>query len=99
MGDHPCKITDFNKLKNGKHGAGKVVVEAKDILTGKTYEGTFKAQTQVDAPIVKKIKYQLLNIDGSNLDLLTESMQQKNDINMPEDQELAKKIEATFANA
>ena len=59
----PCKVTEQSTAKPGKHGSAKVIIKAKDILTLKVYECTFHAGDMVDAPIVKRKEYTLLNID------------------------------------
>ena len=66
----PCKVTEVSTAKPGKHGSAKVILKGKDILTAKVYECTFHAGDMVDAPIVKRNEYTLLNIDETQLDLL-----------------------------
>ena len=97
MHGHPCKVTDYSKCKTGKHGAGKIVCEGKSILTGKAYEESFKAQTMVDAPVVKKVEYTLLNIGDDNyLNVMMANGETKDDVKLPEDQDLVKKIQAVY---
>merc|ERR1719443_2735921 len=67
---NPCKVTDVSTAKPGKHGSAKVILKGKDILTSKVYECTFHAGDMVDAPIVKRTEYTLLNIDDEQLQLL-----------------------------
>ena len=64
---NPCKVTDTTTAKPGKHGSAKVILKGKDLLTAKVYECTFHAGDMVDAPIVKRIEYTLLNIDENNI--------------------------------
>ena len=66
----PCKVSDVKSIKNGKHGAAKVILTGRDILTARVYEHSFHAGDMVDAPIVDRTEYQLLNIDGHFLTLL-----------------------------
>jgi translation initiation factor 5A len=63
----PCKVTDASTAKPGKHGSAKVILKGKDILTGKVYECTYHAGDMVDMPIVKRVEYQLLNLDDNTL--------------------------------
>ena len=79
----PCKVTDTTTAKPGKHGSAKVILKAKDILTDKMYECTFHAGDMVDAPIVKRIEYTLLNIDDDNLQMLDNAGEMKEDVNLP----------------
>lgn len=96
---NPCKVTDVSTAKPGKHGSAKVILKGKDILTAKVYECTFHAGDMVDAPIVKRTEYTLLNIDENTLELLTPEGEVKSDVNMPEAEHLvdvAKKVKEIF---
>merc|ERR1711907_244729 len=85
---NPCKVTEVSTAKPGKHGSAKVILKGKDILTSKVYECTFHAGDMVDAPIVKRNEYTLLNIDESTLELLDANGEVKSDVNLPEDEHL-----------
>ena len=80
----PCKVTECTTAKPGKHGSAKVILKGKDILSNKVYECTYHAGDMVDAPIVKRIEYNLLNIDDQVLQLLTPEGEVKEDVNLPE---------------
>ena len=84
----PCKVTDVTTAKPGKHGSAKVILKGKDILSDKIYECTYHAGDMVDAPIVKRIEYTLLNIDDTTLELLDEKGEVKSDVNLPEEEHL-----------
>merc|ERR1711939_854295 len=84
----PCKVTDVATAKPGKHGSAKVILKGKDILTGKTYECTSHAGDMVDAPIVKRTEYTLLNIDEDSIELLDANGEMKEDVNMPTEEHL-----------
>jgi translation initiation factor 5A len=79
---NPCKVTDVTTAKPGKHGSAKVILKGKDILTSKVYECTFHAGDMVDAPIVKRSEYTLLNIDEDALELLDQNGEVKSDVNL-----------------
>ena len=85
---NPCKVTDVTTAKPGKHGSAKVILKGKDILTAKIYECTFHAGDMVDAPIVKRVEYTLLNIDDTTLELLDANGELKSDVNLPEEEHL-----------
>jgi translation initiation factor 5A len=85
---NPCKVTECSTAKPGKHGSAKVILKGKDILSNKVYECTYHAGDMVDAPIVKKIEYNLLNIDEEVLQLLTPEGEVKEDINLPTEEHL-----------
>ena len=84
----PCKVTDVSTAKPGKHGSAKVIIKAKDILTMKQYECTFHAGDMIDAPIVKRTEYTLLNIDDDALELLDAQGEMKSDCNLPSEEHL-----------
>ena len=84
----PCKVTDVSTAKPGKHGSAKVILKGKDILTQKVYECTYHAGDMVDAPIVKRAEYTLLNIDDEQLELLDAQGVQKSDVNLPSEEHL-----------
>ena len=79
----PCKVTDTTTAKPGKHGSAKVILKGKDILTDKVYDCTFHAGDMVDAPIVKRVEYTLLNIDDETLSLMDAVGEVKEDVNLP----------------
>lgn len=85
---NPCKVTEVSTAKPGKHGSAKVILKGRDILTSKVYECTYHSGDMVDAPIVNRNEYTLLNIDESALELLTAEGEVKADINLPEDDHL-----------
>ena len=85
---NPCKVTEVSTAKPGKHGSAKVILKGKDILTSKVYECTFHAGDMVDAPIVKRNEYQLLNIEDTVLQLLDGAGEVKEDVNLPEEEHL-----------
>ena len=96
---NPCKVTAVSTAKPGKHGSAKVILKGKDILTDKVYECTFHAGDMVDAPIVVRKEYTLLNIEDTILQLLTAEGEVKEDVSLPEDEHLkpvAAKIKSIF---
>jgi len=84
----PCKVTEVSTAKPGKHGSAKVILKGKDILTSKVYECTYHAGDMVDAPIVKRNEFNLLNIDDETLELLTPEGEVKSDVNLPSEEHL-----------
>ena len=96
---NPCKVTEASTAKPGKHGSAKVILKGKDILTDKVYECTYHAGDMVDAPIVTRVEYNLLNIDDEVLQLLTPDGEVKEDVNLPSAghlKDVAKKIKDIF---
>ena len=85
---NPCKVTETSTAKPGKHGSAKVILKGKDVLTAKVYECTYHAGDMVDAPIVSRQEYTLLNIDDEALQLLDNQGEMKEDVNLPEAEHL-----------
>lgn len=85
---NPCKVTDVSTAKPGKHGSAKVILKGRDILNAKTHECTYHAGDMVDAPIVNRNEYVLLNIDDSALELLDPNGEVKADVNLPDAEHL-----------
>ena len=67
---NPCKVTEVSTAKPGKHGSAKVILKGRDIFTAKVYECTYHSGDMVDAPIVSRNEYTLLNIEDETLTLL-----------------------------
>ena len=96
---NPCKVTETSTAKPGKHGSAKVILKGRDILTSKVYECTFHSGDMIDAPIVKRVEYTLLNIEDTQLQLLDNAGEMKEDVNLPEEEHLrdvAAKIKEIF---
>ncbi|KRH92913.1 Translation initiation factor 5A (eIF-5A) [Pseudoloma neurophilia] len=57
------KITSVDKVKNGKHGAAKIMITGKNVRTGNKAEVTFTGSVKV--PIVQGVKttYTLFDLD------------------------------------
>ena len=98
--DHPCRVVNFSTAKVGKHGSAKAMVTGIDIFTSNKYECTFSTGEMVDAPIVNKTEYTVINIDDDNfLTLLTDAGETKEDLKIPEDEwlkEVAQRIKDIF---
>ena len=84
---HPCKVVSFSTAKTGKHGAAKAMVTGIDIFSSSKYECTFSTSDNVDAPLVVRKEYTLVNIDDEGyMSLMDESGNMKEDIKIPEDE-------------
>jgi translation initiation factor 5A len=99
--DKPCKIVDISTSKTGKHGHAKANITGIDIFTGKKYEDCHPTSHNTDVPRVTRRDFQLLNVDGSRVSLLTDSGDTKDDLDLPQDtegaeDEIAKQIRQMF---
>ena len=98
--DHPCKVMNFSTAKTGKHGSAKCMITGIDIFTSQKYECTYGSGDMVDAPIVNRIEYTLINIDDEGFcSLMTEAGDIKEDLKLPTDdhlKEIVQKIRDVF---
>ena len=91
---HPCKVVSFSTAKTGKHGAAKAMVTGIDIFTAQKYECTFSTGDMVDAPVVTKTDYTLINIDEDGyMSLMNDRGEIKADLRFPEDEWLKEVVE------
>ena len=96
--DHPCRVSDVSTSKTGKHGHAKANIVAIDIFTGKKYEDIAPTSHTLPCPVIKTAGYSLMDIshDG-RLSLMDDAGLTREDLNLPEDKELADKIKETMA--
>ncbi|KAJ5636647.1 eukaryotic translation initiation factor 5A-2 [Penicillium longicatenatum] len=93
----PCKIIEMSTSKTGKHGHAKVHMVATDIFTGKKLEDLSPSTHNMDVPIVNRREYQLLDISEDGfLSMLTDDGDLKDDVKVPEETELKKKLMDLF---
>lgn len=84
---HPCKVVSFSTAKTGKHGSAKAMVTGIDIFSSNKYECTFSTGDNVDAPLVKRVEYTLINIDDDGYaSLMDENGDIKEDLKIPTDE-------------
>ena len=98
--DHPCKVVSFSTAKVGKHGSAKAMITGIDIFTANKYECTYSTGEMVDAPIIKRNEYLVINIDDEGyLTLLTDTGETVEHLRIPEDEhlkEVADRIKEVF---
>ena len=92
--DKPCKVVDFSTAKVGKHGSAKAMVTGIDIFTSNKLETTFSTGDMVDAPLVKRTEYQLVNVDDDGfLSLMDDKGNMKEDVQLPTDEWLKEEVD------
>ena len=97
---HPCKIVSYSTAKVGKHGSAKAMVTGIDIFTSSKYECTFSTGDNVDAPLIKRTEYTLINIEEDGfVALMDEQGNMKEDLRLPDEEwlkDVSDKIENIF---
>ena len=97
---HPCKVVSFSTAKTGKHGSAKAMVTGIDIFSSNKYECTFSTGDNIDAPLMKRAEYTLINIeDDGFVSLMDDSGEMKEDLKLPEDEwlkDVAEKARSIF---
>ena len=97
---HPCKVVSFSTAKVGKHGSAKAMITGIDIFTSNKYECTFSTGDNVDAPLMKRIEYTLINIEDDGFaSLMDDNGNMKEDLKLPEDEwlkDVTDKVKAIF---
>eukprot|EP01061_Rhynchopus_euleeides_P012270 TRINITY_DN21918_c0_g1_i1.p2 TRINITY_DN21918_c0_g1~~TRINITY_DN21918_c0_g1_i1.p2 ORF type:complete len:156 (+),score=75.46 TRINITY_DN21918_c0_g1_i1:55-522(+) len=95
--DRPCKIIEYTTSKTGKHGHAKAHIVALDIFTNKKLEEICPTSHNMFAPNVGRQEYSLLDIgEDDTLSLLDDSNETKDDLNLPNDDDLCKRMKADF---
>ena len=96
--DHPCKIIEASTSKMGKHGHAKCIIVALDIFTNRKLEDQCPASHSLPCPVVSREEYQLLDVgaDGT-LSLMDGDNNVREDLNLPEDDEVTVPIREGFA--
>ena len=97
---HPCKVVSFSTAKTGKHGSAKAMITGIDIFTSNKYECTFSTGENVDAPVLVRKEYSLINIDEDGfVSLMDPSGDVKEDLKLPTDEwlkDVSDKIKEIF---
>ncbi len=89
----PCEVLSISKSKPGKHGAAKVRIEARGIFDGSRRSKIFPADAPIEIPIVDKKTAQVISVYGNTVQLMDMSTYETFEMSMPEDQELASKLQ------
>uniref|UniRef100_A0A3Q1JKY4 Eukaryotic translation initiation factor 5A n=1 Tax=Anabas testudineus TaxID=64144 RepID=A0A3Q1JKY4_ANATE len=79
----PCKIVEMSTSKTGKHGHAK------------KYEDMCPSTHNMDVPSIKRIDYQLVNINENYMSLMSDNGDIREDLRVPEN-EVGKEIESKF---
>eukprot|EP00898_Chlorokybus_atmophyticus_P008930 jgi/Chlat1/9038/Chrsp94S08302 len=96
--DRPCKVMEVSTSKTGKHGHAKCHFVAIDIFNGKKLEDIVPSSHNSMVPHVTRTDYQLIDITNDDFcSLLMENGDMKEDLKLPEDNDLSSQIREGFA--
>ena len=66
----PCRITEFDTSKPGKHGAAKARIVGVGVFDGQKRPHVGPVSMQVHVPLIDKRVGQIISITGSNFQLM-----------------------------
>ena len=66
----PCRITEYDTSKPGKHGAAKARIVAVGVFDGQKRPHVGPVSMQVHVPLIDKRVGQIVSITGSNFQLM-----------------------------
>jgi translation initiation factor 5A len=93
--NRPCKVVEVSTSKTGKHGHAKCHFVGIDIFNGKKLEDIVPSSHNCDVPHVDRTEYQLIDIsEDGYVSLLTENGNTKDDLKLPNDENLQAQVSA-----
>lgn len=87
--EEPCKILDITTSKPGKHGAAKARIEAVGMFDGVKRSMVAPVTEKCKIPMIDKRKVQILNISGSNAQVMDMETYQNFDLPMTDNEKAA----------
>ena len=66
----PCRITEFDTSKPGKHGAAKARIVGVGVFDGQKRPHVGPVSMQVHVPLIDKRAGQIISVTGSNFQLM-----------------------------
>jgi len=97
MDGFPCKCIEMTTSKTGKHGHAKAHLIGLDIFDGKKHEELCPTSHNMKGVVVKRSEFKVLDINSDGqLSLIMDDGSMKEDLDLPKDEDLAKKIRSLF---
>ncbi len=88
----PCRISEYDTSKPGKHGAAKARIVGVGVFDGQKRPHVGPVSMQVHVPLIDKRAAQIISITGSNVQIMDSETFETLDVDMIED-ELDGKLE------
>jgi len=89
----PCRVTEVERSKTGKHGSAKVRIVAIGLFDGVKRTLVVPADSKLEAPVVRKFMGQVLAVLGNNVQIMSLEDYTTFETSLPDDPELRSKIE------
>ncbi|TFG12104.1 translation initiation factor IF-5A [Candidatus Thorarchaeota archaeon] len=89
----PCKVTNIEKSKPGKHGSAKANITAIGFFDNRKRNVIMPADRMVDVPIIDKRSATVIAEMGERFTLMDTETYETYDIKKPTDPEIASKME------
>lgn len=81
----PCRVTQVNVSKSGKHGGAKCRLEGMGLFDNRRRSIVKPADARVDVPVVLRKKAQILAISGDRVQLMDLSDYSMFELDIPEE--------------
>ncbi len=88
----PCKVVDIETSSPGKHGSAKMRITAIGIFDGQKKTLLKPSDADVEAPVIKKAKAQVVSVSGTSAQLMDSESYEVYELPIPDD--LSGKINA-----
>lgn len=90
----PCRVVSIDTSSPGKHGAAKMRITAIGIFDGQKKTLLKDAHGDVEVPVIKKTKAQVVSVNGNAVQLMDSATYEVYEINVPDDYEDKGKLNA-----
>ena len=83
--DVPCRVVDIETSSPGKHGSAKMRVTAIGIFDGQKKTLLKPSDADVEAPVIKKVKAQVVSVKGESAQLMDSDTYEVYELPIPDD--------------
>jgi len=82
----PCRLTEYDTSKPGKHGSAKARIVAVGIFDGQKRPHVGPVNMQIHVPLIDKRAGQIISITGSKIQVMDSETFETNDVDMVEEE-------------